>query len=88
MTDDGLQRRLKNVLAEEVGYRSEMAVFDDDTSLRGRGLELDSVDVIALVMRVEEEFEIFFEDDELAKSVETVESLARAVRSKLGDRDG
>ena len=44
---------------------------------------LDSVDVIAFVVRLEEKFEIFFEAEEVVPSMATFGALVQTVYQKL-----
>jgi acyl carrier protein len=53
-----------------------------ETSLYGKGLGLNSVDVMALIVQIEEAFGIYFEDEEIVDSVGTFGTLVRAVRRK------
>ena len=40
--------------------------LDEQTGLFGRGIGLDSIEILQLVMGIEEEFELTIDDDELA----------------------
>jgi acyl carrier protein len=40
--------------------------LDEKTGLLGRGVGLDSVEVLQLIVAIEEEFELTIDDDELA----------------------
>ena len=55
----------------------------DDTSLYGQGFGLDSVDVVGLIVRLEHEFRVSFEDGELWESVKTFGTLVDSLRRKL-----
>ncbi len=81
-----VERRLKRLLVEELGDSMALEEIRQNTSLYGKGLGLSSVDVMALIVRIEESFDIFFEDGEIAESVKTFGTLAQAVREKLGQR--
>jgi acyl carrier protein len=77
--------RLATILVEELRYPLGAERIREDTPLYGRGLGLDSLDVVSLVARVEEEFAIFFEADELGAKLKTFGSLLDTVRRKVGD---
>ena len=62
---------LRNILIDETG--EDPGELEDATELR-TGLELDSVDMIGLVMKIENDFDIQIESDAL-ESVETVGQL-------------
>lgn len=81
-----VERRLKKLLVEELGDSVDIEEIRDDTSLYGKGLGLSSVDVMALIVQIEETFDVFFEDDEIAKSAKTFGTLAGTIRQKLGRR--
>jgi acyl carrier protein len=40
--------------------------LDEQTGLLGRGVGLDSIEVLQLIVAIEEEFELTIDDDELA----------------------
>jgi len=74
------------MLAEIPGFSA--AEVGPETSLYGKGIGLSSVDVMALIIRVEEVFDVFFDDGEIVGSVETFGALVRAVRRKRASRAG
>ena len=78
-----IQQRVKQILVEQLHYSLTPETIRPDTSLYGKGLGLDSVDVVSLMVRLEEEFEIFFEAEEVAPSIQTFGSLLQAVERKL-----
>jgi len=84
MTSDIVKERLKKILVDQLSYPLGMAHVREDIPLYGKGLGLDSLDVVSLVVRLENEFDIFFEAEEVIASVETFGSLFRAVQQKLG----
>lgn len=83
MTGESIKERLKEILVDKLGYPLNVAHVREDTSLYGKGLGLDSLDVVSLVVRLENEFDIFFEAAEVSASVGTFGSLFRAVQQKL-----
>ena len=78
-----VEERLRKVLLAQLDHSLAVDEIGDETSLYGKGLGLDSVDVVSLIVGVEEEFDIFFEAEEIAASVATFGSLARAIEQKL-----
>jgi acyl carrier protein len=66
MRRESIQRKIKQLLVSELKV-SPAAVADADlaTPLLGRGIGLDSVETMALVVSLEEEFEISIPDDAL-----------------------
>jgi acyl carrier protein len=84
---DTIKERLKKILVDQLGYSLDSSKIRDDTSLYGKGLGLDSVDVVSLVVKLEEEFDVFFEADEVTASVETFGSMVEAIQQKLSGRE-
>jgi acyl carrier protein len=82
MTAEVLRDRLMRILALQLNSPSGLDSIRDDTPLHGKGLGLDSVDVVSLIVKVEEEFEIFIEAEEVADSVRTFGALLRTVHRK------
>jgi acyl carrier protein len=85
-TTDNIAPRLKAVLIHELGFPLSPERIREETSLYGKGLGLDSVDVITLITRLEEEFDIFFGPEEIGPSVKTFGSLLGSVREKLNHK--
>ena len=83
ITDNNFEQRLKKILVDELNYPLNIEQIREDTSLYGKGLGLDSLDAVSLVVRLEEEFDIFFEPEEFAASLETFGSMLRIIRRKL-----
>ena len=86
MTTENVAQRLKTVLIDHLGYPLNPERIREDTSLHGKGLGLDSVDVVTLISRLEEEFEIFFEAEDIGPSIKTFGSLLQSVNEKLGQK--
>lgn len=90
----GIQQRLVDVLITHLKRPLSPARLGLSTPLYGRGLGLSSLDVVSLIVKLEEEFEVFFEADEIASSVQTLGTLVAAVERKIepaaspGDRAG
>lgn len=78
---EGIRRVLRETL--QLGDRVEG--FDDSTALFGSIPEFDSMAVVTVVAGLEEEFDIEIDDDDItAETFETMGSLSRFVRAKLG----
>ncbi len=82
-----MKDRIKRILVEQLKYPLSMDQIYENTPLYGKGLGLDSLDLVSLVVRLENEFDIFFEADEVSASVENFGSLLRAVQQAVS-RDG
>ena len=83
MMNDDVAERLKKILVDEAGDSLTVDKIHRYTSLYGKGLGLSSLDVISLVVRLEDEFAILFEADEVAPSVKTFGSLLEAIQRKI-----
>jgi acyl carrier protein len=81
---DHTEQRLKQILVEQCHYSLMIEQIQDHTSLYGKGLGLGSLDVVYLLARLEQEFDIFFEAEEVAPSIETFGTLLGLVQNKLG----
>jgi acyl carrier protein len=75
--------RLKKIVVDQVGYDLPLDHIHESTSLYGKGLGLSSLDMVGLIVRLEDEFNIFFEADEVMPSVQTFGTLVGAVCQKL-----
>lgn len=78
-----VEERVKKILTEQLSYPFIKEQIDDCTSLYGKGLGLDSTDLLSLVVRLEEEFGIFFDSDEVADALENVQSLVKMIQLKV-----
>jgi len=79
MNHESLRSTLLGLLEDEMG--EPIGPLDDTTELR-EGLGLDSVDVVGLVMRIERQFRIRLEMDELMQ-VKQVGQLVDLVGRKI-----
>ena len=84
MTDD-LEERLRKILVEQLDYRLGADQVQLETSLYGKGLGLSSLDAVALVVRLEDEFEVFFEPEDFTESLATFGSLVAVIRRKVAE---
>lgn len=73
------------LLDEVLSLKGRAASFDRQTPLLGAVPELDSMAVVSLIGRVEEQFGIVIDDDDIDGSTfATVGSLSDFVQSKFG----
>jgi acyl carrier protein len=79
MEREDLRKDLKEIFEDETG--KEFASLDDSVELQD-GLDLDSLDIVSLVMRIEGRFRIRLTHEELSK-VATTGQLIDLVQSKL-----
>ncbi len=79
MDREELRKELKEILEDETG--KQFASLDDTVELQS-GLDLDSLDIVSLVMRIEGRFRIRLTHEELSK-VATTGQLIDLVQSKL-----
>jgi acyl carrier protein len=77
-----LRTTLVNLLEEEMGETYPLP--QDDQELRS-ALQLDSVDLVGLVMRIEREFRVRLAPEELA-AVQRVGDLLDLMETKLAER--
>ena len=56
--------RIGKVLSD-LGFMEEKSQLEEKTGLLGKGIGLDSIEVIQLVAALEEEFDLTIDDDEL-----------------------
>ena len=59
-------RRVKEMIVDRLDLPVDTAWITDDQALIGRGLELDSVDTLELMIGMEDEFGVALMDDEVA----------------------
>jgi acyl carrier protein len=79
-----IENRIKNVIKKRLKLKVNMQKLSKDTPLIGKGLGLDSVGVLELVVGLEEEFNIMFEDSELRIELfENIGSLTNYINEKL-----
>lgn len=72
------------VLDDVLGLQGRSAAFRPDTPLLGAIPELDSMGVVSLITRLEEQFGITVDDDDIdGETFATVGSLAAFVGSKV-----
>src|SRR5262245_45347796 len=83
-----IEQRIKQLLGSELKVNaSVIATITSDTPLLGRGVGLDSVETMALVLNIEEEFGISVPDTDMTATLfETLGTLTDYVLHKLSAR--
>ena len=82
-----IEKRIKQLLCSELNVNaSVIATSTPSTPLLGRGVGLDSVETMALVLSIEEEFGISVPDDDMTVTLfETIGSLTDYILQKLAE---
>lgn len=70
-----LNERIKQLLVDALELNCSAEQITDDQPLFGRGLELDSLDALELVVSIEEAFEVTISDDDVS-ALSTVNKIA------------
>jgi acyl carrier protein len=78
-----LEKRLRKLMAEQTGGAVSWKEIERDTPIVGQGIGLSSLDTVSLMIRIENEFDLFLEAEEFAESLESFGSLVEAVRRKI-----
>jgi acyl carrier protein len=83
-----IEKRIKQLLDSELNVNtSVIATSTSSTPLLGRGVGLDSVETMALVLSIEEEFGISVPDADMTATLfETIGSLAGYIAQKLSEQ--
>jgi len=83
---DVLKAKLKKVIVEELNLEDiDPDQIDDNAPLFGKGLELDSLDAVELVVQLQTHFGVEITSMEEAKPVfQSIETLARFIQDKQG----
>lgn len=75
--------RIIRLVTEYIGVDARTVAMHEDTKLFGRGIGLDSVDVLTLVGAVEEEFDLTIDDREVAGGrIQTLGALVDMVERR------
>ena len=79
------EKRIKQLLISELEIDAEtVANSDSKTPLLGRGIGLDSIEALTLVVGIEQEFDIQVDDQELTTELfENIATLAEYVMQKI-----
>ena len=76
--------QVKDILDEVLQLDGRAASFVEETALLGAIPEFDSMSVVTIITRIEEDFGVELEDDEIdAEIFETLGALTDFVESKL-----
>ena len=83
-----IEKKIKQLLGSELKVNaSVIATSTSRTPLLGRGVGLDSVETMALVLSIEEEFGISVPDTDMTVTLfETIGSLAAYIAQKLSEQ--
>ena len=83
--DNGLHLRIKEVIVRSLRLQMSPAEIADDITLFGKGLGLDSIDALELVLEIERTFGVAVGDEETAKRVlRSVNSIAEFINETRG----
>ena len=83
-TGNEIGQRLRMILAEQANNGLRESDIDETLSLYGKGIALDSVGIVSLIARLENEFGIFLETEEISHSLNNFGALHRVIQNKLG----
>ncbi len=83
-----IEKEIKRILVSRLEIEpSTIAVCDSHTPLVGRGIGLDSVEALALIVGIEEAFDLEIPDEDLTVDLlSSIASLAEYVCQRLPDR--
>ena len=83
-----VEERIKGILTSQLGVEAGTVVSSDsDTPLLGRGIGLDSVEALALILGIEEEFDMEIPDEALTANLfRSVANLADYVWHRIAPR--
>ena len=73
-----IYEKVKNIIIEQLGRKPETITPD----AKFRDLDVDSLDVVQLIMAIEDEFGILIEDEEAAK-LDTMPHVIAFIEEKL-----
>lgn len=72
-----------DILKSVLGLEGEAESYSEDTALLGSLPQFDSMAVVTILTRIEEEFDIAVDDDDIdAEVFETIGSLTRFVEAR------
>lgn len=82
-----IEDRVKKVITERLKLNVNAGEISKNTPLIGKGLGLDSVGVLELVVGLEQEFDIMFDDSEMnIELFENIGSLTNYINEKLNHK--
>jgi len=79
-----LSGRLKQLVVDRLDVPTEAEWITDDQALFGRGLELDSVDALELVVGIEFDYAVSITDDQVGV-FGSINTLADHIEDELGE---
>lgn len=85
-----VEAKIKKILISELEIKSCIVdACESDTPLLGRGIGLDSVEILSLVAGIEKEFDIQIDDDDLTADLfKNIGTLAEYVLKKMVEQKG
>ncbi len=84
MADEQLKQQIKEMIVDRLFLDADPAEMADDENLM-ENYEIDSVNLFEIVVGLEEEFDISFEDEDFSVDLfATVNNLAEYVEKKRG----
>ena len=86
MSHESVREKLKKLLVDQMQFPLDPSEIREDTFLAGRGLALSSVDLVTLVIKLEDAFEVFLDEEELTPAITSFGTLATAIEQKLRDK--
>ncbi|NOZ86812.1 MAG: acyl carrier protein [Deltaproteobacteria bacterium] len=89
MAGNSLLERIKRLVVDALELGVQPDGLPDDLDLTTGGtVEIDSIEVVALVLALEHEFRIKLQDEDLDLSnFSTLSAMAALVQKKLGEKD-
>lgn len=75
--------KVKSMIIERLGLETEPAVVSDNQPLFGRGLEMDSLDTLEVVVLVNNEFDVSISDDDI-ESFGSINALVDFIETRQG----
>jgi acyl carrier protein len=85
---EAILARVRRILIDRLKVPREPEEIDPDTPLFGTGLHLDSVDAVELVVAIEGELGLTFDEEEVGPAIfRTVSSVVDAVIARGGLRE-
>jgi acyl carrier protein len=82
---DKIETQLKEILVEKSGFMLAAGELHEETGLYGKGIGLDSHELLSLILSLEDKFGIIFEPDDFAGSFQTFGALLRLVQRKVSE---
>ncbi len=80
MSVNGFEERIKQIIVEQINPKFKLEELKSETPLIGRGVGLDSVSLLELIVAIEAEFGVRFDDSDLTPELfQSVSSIASYV---------